>query len=171
MRMFDTITNLRKASHSRRRIKQKATRTAWQRMAEHIPTMTIVYHNVLPGTLGGLSIFAVLRPHYTRIPPDVANAAAWLRTLFVSNTTNFLQPSKKSTKNPPHNVKYLTYVHKKIPASAGIMGRASCPNIKESSNGHCYPSNITPYCISVNKALTYAQLNRGATPSLVCLNI
>ena len=54
---------------------------------------------------------------------------------------------------------------------AAIELNISCPNIKESSNGHCYPSNITPYCISVNKALTYAQLNRGATPSLVCLNI
>ena len=64
-------------------------------MAEHLPTMTIVYHNVLPGTLGGLYDFAVWRPHSPRIPPDVAGAAAALRTLFVSNTTKIYKKSQK----------------------------------------------------------------------------
>jgi len=128
MRCFDTMTNLRNTSHSRCRTKQKATRTAWQRMAEQLPTMTILYHNVFLRTPRGLSIFAVLQPHCTRIPPDVSNVAAWLWTLFVSNTTkNYktLNPHKKSTKIPPHNVKYLTHVHKKIPASRRDKGRSS----------------------------------------------
>ena len=137
------MTNLRNTSHSRCRTKQKATRTAWQRMAEQLPTMTILYHNVFLRTPRGLSIFAVLQPHCTRIPPDVSNVAAWLWTLFVSNTTknhktlnlhaqNPQPPrpkpstsTKKSTKISPHNVKYLTYAHKKIPALRRDKGRSS----------------------------------------------
>lgn len=126
--MFDTITNLREPSLSCCRAKQKATRTAWQRMAERFPTMTIVYHNVLPGTPRGLCFFAVWRPHSPRIPPCVANAAAWLRTLFVTHTTKNPQPlTKKFIKILIHYVKYLTYVHKKIPALRRDKGRSSQP--------------------------------------------
>ena len=137
------MTNLRNTSHSRCRTKQKATRTAWQRMAEQLPTMTILYHNVFLRTPRGLSVFAVLQPHCTRIPPDVSNVAAWLWTLFVSNTTknhkNFIRlltkphpltklhtPPKNFKKILQHFVKYLTHTHKKTRQSAGInVGK--CP--------------------------------------------
>jgi hypothetical protein len=38
--------------------------------------------------------FCRLATLLTPYPPDVANAAAWLRTLFVSNTTNFYSAQK-----------------------------------------------------------------------------
>jgi len=39
-----------------------------------------------------------LQPHCTRIPPDVSNVAAWLWTLFVSNTTKNHKPSTSTPK-------------------------------------------------------------------------
>lgn len=134
MRMFDTITNLRAPSHPRRRTKQKATRTAWQRMAEHFPTMTIVYHNVLPGTLGGYAFLPFGDPTVPVSPQSDVGAAVALRTLFVSNTTKNYKtfthpltkphtPPKNFKKIPQHFVKYLTYPHKKIPAHCRDNGK------------------------------------------------
>jgi hypothetical protein len=127
---FDTTTNLRKTSHPRCRTKQKATQTAWQRMAEQLPTMTIVYHNVLPRTLGGYAILPFGDPTHP-VSPQMWQTQQRGYGHYLSPTPhNFYKLS--TTQHPPllkqkhplqkiikiHtiNVKYLTYTYKKIPA-------------------------------------------------------